>query len=51
MSYAALDFYYAKKPIPTQDFRPAVNTPLHDYIYGRQVKSLEQNIDKWAELP
>jgi hypothetical protein len=50
MSYAALDFYYAKKPIPTQDFRPAVNTPLHDYIYGRQVKSLEQNIDKWAEL-
>lgn len=50
MSYTALDLYYAKMPIPTQDYRPAVNTPLHDYIYGRQVKSLEANVDKWAEL-
>jgi len=50
MSYAALDHYLANKPIPTQMYRPAVNAPLHGYIYNRQVASLESNVDKWAEL-
>ena len=50
MSYAVLDYYYAGRPIPTQDYRPANNTPLQQYLYGRQVTSLMQNADKWAEV-
>ncbi len=50
MVYAAYDFYQTNKAIPEQDFRPAVQSQLHDYIYDRQVDSLSGNIDKWAEL-
>ena len=50
MVYTALDYYNARRPIPEQTHRPAVQTPLHDYIYDRQVKSLTENLDKWAEL-
>lgn len=39
-----------RSPITTQDYRPAVQTPLHDYIYNRQVKSIADNVDKWAEF-
>ena len=49
MSYAVLDYYNAGRPIPTQDYRPANNTPLQQYLYGREVTSLMQNLDKWAE--
>lgn len=50
MVYAALDHFLAGKPIPRQDYRPAVNSPLHDYIYDRQVHSIADNIDQWMEL-
>ncbi len=50
MVYTALDYYNADMPISRQDYRPAVNTRLHDYIYDRQVHSLADNADKWAEL-
>ncbi|WP_374012682.1 hypothetical protein [Pseudoxanthomonas koreensis] len=50
MTYAALDYYNARAPIPRQTHRPAVNTKLHDFIYDRQVNSIADNADKWAEL-
>ena len=50
MVYAALDYYKAGMPITRQTYRPAVQTRLHDYIYDRQVNSLVDNGDKWAEL-
>jgi hypothetical protein len=50
MSYAVLDYYYSGRPIATQTYRPANNTPLQQYLYGRQVTSLLQNLDKWAEV-
>lgn len=49
MSYTVLDYYYAGRPIPSQKYRPANGTPLQMYLYGRQVTSLTQNLDKWAE--
>jgi hypothetical protein len=50
MVYSALDYFYARAPIPRQTFMPAEGTPLQSYIYGRQVNSLERNLDRWAEL-
>jgi len=50
MAYAALDYYFANMPIPNQPFPPASQTILRQYLYGRQVKSIETNIDKWAEV-
>jgi hypothetical protein len=50
MVYSAFDYYSQHKPIPTQDYRPAVHTSLHNYIFAREVISLSQNLDKWAEI-
>lgn len=50
MVYTALDHFNARVPISRQTHRPAVNTALHDYIYKRQVNSLADNADKWAEV-
>jgi len=50
MVYAALDYYKTNKRIPQQNHRPAVQTEIHDYIYNRQVHSITENLDKWAEL-
>ena len=50
MVYAALDYYNARVDVPRQTHRPAVNTDLHDFIYNRQVNSIVDNLDKWAEL-
>ncbi len=49
MSYAALDYFTAGRPIPTQDYKPAEGTPLQSYIYGRQTTSITANLDKWGE--
>ena len=49
MSYAALDYFLASAPIPQQDYMPAEGVPLQSYIYDRQVTSLKENADKWAE--
>lgn len=50
MVYTAMDYYTAGRPVPAQDYKPAVQTSLHDYIYDRQVVSITANADKWAEL-
>jgi hypothetical protein len=50
MSYAALDYYFAGRPVPTQTYRPANRTPLQSYLYNRNVTSILRNLDKWAEL-
>ena len=50
MVYSALDYYYARMPIPQQLYRPAERTPLQSYIYNRQLNSLSPNLDKWAEV-
>lgn len=50
MIYSALDYYSKRKPIPKQNYRPAVQTTLHNYIYDRQVSSLFDNLDKWTEV-
>lgn len=49
MSYAALDYFLAGVPTPQQDHRPAEGTPLQSYLYDRQVTSLKEPFDKWAE--
>jgi len=50
MAYAALDYFNARIPIPSQDYRPAEGHFLQQFIYGRQSDSLLSNIDKWTEL-
>lgn len=50
MSYTALDYWSAGLPIPTVDHRPANGTPLHQYIYLRQIDSLVRNVLRWGEL-
>ncbi|MEJ8849555.1 hypothetical protein [Variovorax rhizosphaerae] len=50
MAYAALDYYNARVQIPPQDYRPAVGTPLFNFIFSRQGRSIVDNLDKWGEL-
>ncbi len=50
MAYASLDYYYAQKPIPDQKYLPADQSVLQAYLYDRQVDSIKNNLDKWAEI-
>lgn len=50
MSYAVLDHYFARQPIPAQDYRPANRTPLQSNLYNRQVDSIMPNLARWGEL-
>jgi len=50
MVYAALDYYYARRAVPRQSYRPANGTTLQRYLYGRQVNSILPNATKWAEI-
>jgi hypothetical protein len=50
MTYTALDYFNAHKPVPAQSYRPANGTALYDYMWGRQRSSVLDNIDKWGEL-
>ncbi|MBC7568532.1 MAG: hypothetical protein H7319_02200 [Spirosoma sp.] len=50
MAYAALDYFKARRAVPTQYWKPANGTPLYNYIYDRQRHSLENSADKWAEF-
>ncbi|MDB4881727.1 MAG: hypothetical protein JWL95_493 [Gemmatimonadetes bacterium] len=49
MSYSVMDYFLTNDSIPTQAFRPANGTTLQMYFYGRQVTSLQQNLDRWVE--
>jgi hypothetical protein len=44
-----MDYVLTNGSIPTQEFRPANGTTLQMYFYGRQVTSLQQNLDRWVE--
>lgn len=50
MMYSALDYYYASREIPQQDYRPADHATLYRYLYDRQSHSIYSNIDQWSEL-
>ncbi len=50
MSYTVLDYYYARKPIPTQDYRPANRTPLQSYLFNRHMDSNAASLAGMAEL-
>jgi hypothetical protein len=50
MSYAALDYFNTKVPVTTVSIPPANGTVLYNYLYDRQVTSIENNLDHWAEL-
>lgn len=53
MSYAALDYFKARLPIPSLPYKPLVGSTLESYIFDRQqdstIKSFD-NIARWAEL-
>lgn len=49
MSFSALDYYYAKMPIPAATSTPsAVNDALGQYINARQQESVVNNLGGWA---
>ena len=50
MVYTALDYFFNSKTCPNQDYMPADHTPLRKHIYSRQVHSIVDNLDKWAEV-
>ncbi len=50
MSYAALDYFHSGVAIPNQWYEPANGTTLYNYLYERQVTSILDNADDWAEL-
>lgn len=49
-SYAALDYYFAKRNVPMQDYRPPYGTPLYDYLRRRWAEAIEKNLYQWTEL-
>lgn len=50
MVYAALDYYNAKVPTPSQNYTPASGSALHGFIWDRHDDSLTPHLDKWSEL-
>lgn len=49
MTFAALDYYWAGRPVPGQTNTPsALNDPLGQYINARQQQSVESNLGGWA---
>jgi hypothetical protein len=53
MSYAALDYFYAHKSTPRDDFSPFVGSTLEAYIFERQQQSIVKspaNLARWTEL-
>jgi hypothetical protein len=50
MVYTALDYYWANKAVPLQDYPPTLGTSLRTHLRSRQETSIWNNVDKWAEL-
>ncbi|MFE0201144.1 hypothetical protein ACFW0I_36150, partial [[Kitasatospora] papulosa] len=50
MAYTALDHFHNGRRIPQQQTLPATGSPLYQNIFGRQVTSIADNLDKWGEL-
>ncbi len=51
MVFAALDYFNASMPIPTQDYAPGEGSALRQYLYHRQTNSIvDHNHVKWVEL-
>ena len=49
MSYAAADYFFARKSAPSTRYRPVTGSSLHKYIENRQYHSFK-SLDKWIEL-
>jgi hypothetical protein len=49
MVYTALDYYWADKAVPLQDYPPTLGTSLRTHLRSRQETSILNNVDKWAE--
>jgi uncharacterized protein YjbI with pentapeptide repeats len=49
MTYAALDFFFAGQPIPTETSLPEDGSVLEQYIFDRQMTALGDTVDKWME--
>lgn len=51
MVYAALDYFNNPSvPLPTQTYMPAEGSAFRQYLFDRQMESMNSNIDKWGEL-
>ena len=50
MSYAVLDYFHAGVRIPDQWHRPQEGSALQGYLYARQVDSLVNPGDQWADV-
>ncbi len=50
MVYASLDYFLTGRKIPRLDYRPAVGSPLHTYIFNREATSLASNLDRWTDV-
>ena len=50
MSYTALDQYYSGNILPKQSYMPAPRSPFHNWLFSRQITSIQFNLDKWTEL-
>lgn len=50
MSYAALDYFFGRVPIPAQTSLPREGSVLSTYISGRQERSTLNQVDRWVEL-
>ena len=50
MSYAALDYFYTRIPIPPQTSRPTEGSVLSTFISGRQERATLNQLDRWVEL-
>ena len=52
MTYAALDYFLAERPIPPDTTQPRLGTPLYSYILRRQLDTLTLGtLAKFAEMP
>lgn len=49
MVYAAMDYWFAGMQIPETTYVPAENTPLHSYIYNRQLYAHNNTLGKFFD--
>lgn len=50
MVYSALDYWYANKTTPVQDYPPNAGQPLRQWIYNRQLASIATTAADWTAL-
>lgn len=50
MMYAALDYFLANEPAPSQDYRPAIGTTLQTYLFNRQTTQIVSNLERFEDM-